>query len=966
MRVVPLTRPQSTTRHNLPAHSSTFIGRDREVGEGIRLLTDHRLVTLVGTGGIGKTRLAFEVAAGAAPAYADGAWVVELAGLHDPDLVADAVLAALPTNALNDAGSPDLPELLKDRDLLMVLDNCEHVLSGCSALIDKLLRACAGLTVLTTSREPLGTPGETLFRLRPMGLPGPNDLDTVTVGGSEAVSLFVERGRGADPDFSLTADVLPAVVEICRRLDGLPLAIELAAARLAVLSPADILERLDDRFRVLVDRGTATPVRHQTLAAAIDWSYGLLLPEEARLFRRLAVFAGGWRLEAAREVCTGDGLAGGNVLGLLEALVAKSLVVVDRNRRVIRYRMLESVRHFALERLTESGERGELDERHASWCVILAERAAGQRRGREHDSWLRALEEDHNNFRAALTWARESQHVDTVLALGGSLSWFWETRGHLREGLEWLRWAVAHDPGEDYERRAQALRAAGVLSWLLGEVTAAMPLVEESVALFRQAGNEEEAAGCVCSNAFHLCANPAHTLTALEENVARIRGEENLDRLAHALVNCGMAQFFVGDLRRAQECFDECLAMRLGAVEAEVMSAALLGVGRVALLTGRFDDAYAAFGEALDITQLTGDDDSRSTALSWIAELSRIRGDHERARALMAGAVQLVETDGPTLSLARCRQFLGRVELAAGHLEAARTLFNDSLAPPGSKEMPYHYVRSLLGLAEAAAASGNPDEARTVFERALAAARTNGDRQAEAQALCGQARLVATDGHTRRATRLAHEGLELVEDIGDVVGITGAVETLAELAAVAGRPLVAARLYGAADRARADLGAPRTAGTKADRARCVRRLTGELGRSALTLALADGSSLTLPEAVSFAAKGWDRRARPPTGWASLTRAERDVAALAAEDLTLAEIAARLFVSPRTVATHLAHIYRKLDIGSKRELGRAAREAYGSASPGGELASAAVRERLLGEEWPRPSGRAARVAAEHTR
>ena len=951
LRVLQPVRAMPMQRDNLPAHASTFIGRGREIGQGIELLASHRLVTIVGSGGIGKTRLALEVAKAVAATYPDGTWLVELAGLQDPALVAGAVLATLPAASVSLGGAAELLDVLRDSHVLIIADNCEHILSGCAALFDGLLRACPKVTVLATSRELLGTPGETLLRLTPLGLPGPHDLDADTVGASEAVSLFVERGRGADPGFQLTADVLPAVVKICRKLDGLPLAIELAAARLTILSPSDILERLDDRFSILVDRSAAAAARHQTLAAAIAWSYDLLPREEAILFSRLAMFAGGWRLEAAREVCAGGQLAAKQIVVALEALVAKSLVVVDRSGRVIRYRMLESVRHFALDRLTESEDRPAVAERHARWCVTLAERAEDQRRGRNHDSWLRALEEDHDNFRAALTWAREHDDVDTALALSASLSWFWETRGHLREGLEWLRWAVEHDPGGDGERRARALRGAGVLSWLLGEVSVAIPLVEESMDLFRQAGNEEEAAGCVCSNAFHLCANPAHSLPALEENVARLRGEENLDRLAHALVNCGMAHFFVGNLQRARDRFDECLAMRLGAVEASVMGAALLGLGRVHLMAARFADADAAFREALDIVELTGDDDGRSTGLSWVAEMSRIRGDYERARALLGGAIQLVETDGPMLSVARCWQFLGRLELAVGNLVAARNLFRDSMGVPGSKDMPYHYVRSLLGLAEVAVAAGEPDEARRQFDRALASAKVNGDVQAQSQALSGQARLAAADGHGRRATRLAHQALELNEGIGDVAGIVRAVETLAELAASYGRPLVAARLYGAADGLRVATGIPRTAAGQEERARCLERLAAEVDASALQRALAEGSSLTMAEAMSYAAKGWDRRARPPTGWGSLTRAERDVVALVTEDLSVPEIASRLFVSPRTVSTHLAHVYRKLDVTSKRELARAAREAFGAAGSTPE-GGAAVRERLLAEEWPR--------------
>ncbi|HET9051776.1 MAG TPA: tetratricopeptide repeat protein [Candidatus Dormibacteraeota bacterium] len=921
---VPFVLPLGADRPtNLPAHTSTFIGRETEVIDAVWRLVEDRLVTLVGPGGVGKTRLALRVADASTPGWVDGVWLVELAAVRDATDVARAVRAVLPAPPRR-RRSQDVAGDIGERRMLLVLDNCEHVRDACAELVHDVLRRCPRVGVLATSRHALGVAGERVVPVEPFGIPADDVDNMVEIAGCDAVRLFAERGRFARPGFEPAPEVLPAVVEICRRLDGLPLAIELAAARLAVLSPAEILDQLDDRFRLLSDRGPVTADRHRTLAGCLEWGHDLLDAPEARLFARLGVFSGGFDLRAARAVCSGDGVAPEDVLDLLAALVAKSLVSVAGSGTPTRYRVLESVRCFAATKLA-IGELDAVAERHARWYLRVAEAAVHERGGREPERWLDALEGDHGNLRAALTWARRAERPDVAMALGAALSWFWETRGHVAEGLQWLTWAIAHDRGSDVELRARALRAAGIFSWLRGDVSAAIPLVAESVGLFREAGNEHEATGCVCSGAFHMSADATHSLPALQDDLVQLREGTDHDRLSRSLVNCGIAYFFVSDARHARECFQECLDLPRAALDPEVVVDALDGLGRVAVMTGDLAAAEAAFGQALNIAQRIAYDDGCSTAWSWLGEICRIRGDYARARSFLAKATELAEDRRVPLWIARCQQFTARLAAAEGRLDDARRLFVASLEAPGTDQMPYHRIRSLQGLADITLAGSDASDAGALTEEAMGLARAIGDIQAQGQLLAALARLACTEADTQRAAKLAHEALQLQERIGDVLGIVGSLETLAEVAAASGRSAVAARLFGAAQQARETCGCRRPQVEAAALARHLPNVAALLDEGEWATAVRQGSTLSPAEAVSYATRGRGAKGRPPTGWDSLTRVELEIAGLVANGLSNPEIAERLMVSVKTVATHLSHVFRKLPVTDRRELRRMARE-----------------------------------------
>ena len=438
--------------NNLPLQLTSFIGREREIDEVKHLLTTTRLLTLTGAGGCGKTRLALQVAADAPGVYPDGVWLGELAALSDPALVPHAVASAVGAREIpGSTVTESLVGYLRTRTLLLVLDNCEHVVGAAAELVDALLRSCPGVRILATSREPLGSAGETTWRVPSLAVPphsAVGELDLEHLTQYETVQLFIDRALAALPGFVVTSQNAAALAEICRRLDGIPLAIELAAARVRAFSVDQIAARLDDRFRLLTaGQRTAMP-RQQTLRATVDWSYMLLSDPERALLRRLSVFAGGWAFEAAEAVAAGDGIHTYAVLDLLPQLVDKSLVIAEEQRGAVRYRLLETIRQYARDRLQEAGEAERTRDRHLTYFLQLAEEAEPKLRGSEDRLFLVRLEEEHANLRLALEWGlTPSARGDAALRLSGALTWFWWLRSYHDEGRRWLARALAATPG---------------------------------------------------------------------------------------------------------------------------------------------------------------------------------------------------------------------------------------------------------------------------------------------------------------------------------------------------------------------------------------------------------------------------------------------------------------------------------------------------------------------------------------
>lgn len=483
--------------HNLPTQLTSFIGREHEIADVKHILETTRLLTLTGSGGCGKTRLALQVARDLIGQYADGVWFVDLAPLADPAFLANRVAAALgvpeqPNRPIIDT----LAKYLRAKNLMLVLDNCEHLRVVCQDLVDRLLQASDTIRILSSSRERLGAEGEIAYRVPSLGLPDTQQA----VGAGElvrydAIRLFTERAAHAQWGFSLTELNAPAVVQICRRLDGLPLAIEFAVACLMVLSVEQIAARLDDRFRLLTAGTTKTLARQQTLQATLDWSYDLLTENERALLRRISVFAGGWTLEAAEAVCAGNGIESADVLSLLSQLIGKSLVVADTRNEEARYSLLETVRQYAQHKLEEKGEADCMGGAHRDWYLAFVEHAAPRTRGRDAERWLARLETEHDNLRAALAWSKgEPDGADAELLLAGALHWFWYLRGYWNEAREAIQHALERWNDVPCLGMTRALRGATHLAYRQGDYASAVAFGEKGVALCRQLNDQENGA----------------------------------------------------------------------------------------------------------------------------------------------------------------------------------------------------------------------------------------------------------------------------------------------------------------------------------------------------------------------------------------------------------------------------------------------------------------------------------------
>jgi predicted ATPase/DNA-binding CsgD family transcriptional regulator len=647
------TRP----RGGLPGQITSFVGREREVGAVTELLRQARLLTVTGPGGGGKTRLAIEAAAAAAEGYRGGAWFVDLAPLGDPALVPRAVLAALgggerPGQPVGDT----LMARLQDDPLLLLLDNCEHLVGACADLVDALLRACPQLVVLATSREVLGVPGEVAWRVPPLSFPDPREpLQPDELLRYEAVRLFVERARLVDPSFALSGATVRPVAEICHRLDGMPLAIELAAARVAILTVEQVAARLGDRFRLLAGGSRTGVARHQTLRATVEWSHALLTPREQVLFRRLSVFAGGWTLEAAEAVCADRALPRDDVLEALAGLVAKSLVLPElgtardaarptRRASRRRYALLETLRQYGGERLVERDESGWLARRHARYCLSVAERAGTELTGPHQVAWFQRLEEEHDNMRAALGWAIRGGEAALALGLCGALYRFWWLHGHLDEGRAWTERALALSANASDARerlaRAAALQGAGVLAGMVGDYAAARTLLLESAAIRRDlqepwlTARALENAGMMATFAGDL----AIARPELEQALALWRDVGDVWGTALATRDLGWLAHLSGDNQGARVLLEEgVIAFRSIGDWSSIGITRVLAVP-VAIETGDFAAARAWAAEAWGAFRRLGDRWLVPWLLDELASLAAAEGHAERALRLAGAA----------------------------------------------------------------------------------------------------------------------------------------------------------------------------------------------------------------------------------------------------------------------------------------------------------------------------------------
>ncbi|TQF74973.1 LuxR family transcriptional regulator [Rhodococcus spelaei] len=632
---------------NLPLDMTSFVGRRREVTEGRRLLAVSRLVTLTGIGGVGKTRLALRVAADSRRAFDDGVWLVEFGEQSDPELVPDIVAATL---GLRDqvAHSPlqTLLDFLDDRQILLVLDNCEHLVDAVAKLAETLLRACPQLRILATSREPLTIGGEAAFRVPPMSAPDPRAARR-GVAQYEAVTLFVERAGAAVPGFELTDDNRATVAQICRRLDGLPLPIELAAARLRAMSPAQILDRLTDRYRLLVAGTRGAPTRQQTLRMCIDWSHDLCTETERGLWRRLSVFARGFELDAAEGIAAGD-LTPDDLLDVIASLVDKSILIREEPDGVVRYRLLETLRDYGLERLEESDEGADLRRRHRDWYEQLIDRADVDWIGPNQQAWILRISREGANLRAVLKYCiAEPGSAEHALTLSNALFQFWVARGALSEGRYWFDRSLDAQGGVPTKARVEALCANAVLAGNQGDAAAGLALVDEA---HRAAAtlDDPDSDTLVTHAAGHLAmfdGDPKTTVEVLGNILDTVRAGEDRVRHLSTLLGLAMAHALLDDVAAAVEYADEVLSITAPRDEAVYRAYALSSLG-IALWQQEPARARAELEQGLRLTVRMDDPLCSAICVEVLAWIAVDANQPQRAAVLLGGAQSLWRAAG--------------------------------------------------------------------------------------------------------------------------------------------------------------------------------------------------------------------------------------------------------------------------------------------------------------------------------
>jgi predicted ATPase/DNA-binding SARP family transcriptional activator len=615
---------------NLPARLAGFVGRDRDLAEVRALVREHRLVTLTGVGGAGKTRLAVEAAAGLRAEFPGGVWFVDLAALTGPGLVVPAIAGVLGVREHPRRAPADVVARRLRSGTLIVLDNCEHLVGEVAEAADRLLRACPGLRILATGRERLGLTGEVLRPVGGLEVPAPGDRDVRSVGRAEAVRLLLARASAVRSGFALTGATAGAIAEICRRLDGLPLAIELAASGANAFGPAQLAGRLDDRFRLPTRGDRAGPRRHRTLRAVVDWGYELLDEDERRLFERLSVFVGGFTLEAA------EALGGGETAARLARLVDTSMVAADHNADgTPRYRMLETLRAYGTERLEESGQAEAVRDRHAAYVLAMVDSARVGLRGAGQAEWLRRLEEERGNIRAALDWCVSTGDASTAARLVGSLYKWWDQHGHYREGGDWCDRVLAMDAEASPADTARALNAAAAFAAIRGDLGRAVAASEEAAAISRRAG-------------YHA-------------------------GLADALLQLGLTAINAGEAVRATRSLEEALDNTRAAGNPWLEGRVLVFLALAALSRGDAAESARNLAQAEPVLRQVGD----TEGLTWMVTLRAMAawdtGDHALAARLLGDGARVFQDLGHLWGLSVCLLLAGLLAGARGDHTAAVT-----------------------------------------------------------------------------------------------------------------------------------------------------------------------------------------------------------------------------------------------------------------------------------------------------
>ena len=909
----------------LPVRVAAFVGRARERAKVADLVADARVVTLTGSGGCGKTRLAVEVVGDVASRFSEGAFWVDLQGVSEPGLVAPAIGAAVDVHERPEVALTEtLAQQLHARHLLVVLDNCEHLVDACAQLVGELSSACPHLHVLATSRVPLVVEGEATFEVSGLPVPDPDAWSASTVAAADAARLFEVRARQVAADFRIGERNASAVAEICRRLDGIPLAIELAAARVRVLAPGQIAAGLSDRFRLLTGGVRGAPARQRTLEASLDWSYDLLDDVQRLALARLSVFAGSFELDAAEAVVGGEGIDGDVVLDLVAALVEQSLVQVARRQGRARYRLLETIRVYAQQRLSELDDPDRVRGRHLEFHVGLAGRAQEGMHGAQPQPWVARLAAELDDLRAAMDWAAESGDLRGLVGITEPIVRFWFERGLSREVHRRLHDA-AEVPGAPDDERVRGLNTAAALALATCEPASFHRSASQAVAAARAADVGGALSVALSQRALSGILSGLSTNEQVEADVEEAlqlaRGCGDASTYAHVLQFAGAALLHSRSLDAGYHLFQQDVEVCEANELAFHLPAAHGGAQGWLAWSGRLDQARQHARRAVELSRQLGRPGWEAAGLTGLAAVAVMEGDHLQARDWLSEAQAALgprALEGTHYGM-WSRHWLGLSAYASGDLEAALAAAEEivQIGRGGGSRLDEAFGELLLGMV--AGRQKRPDDARGHLAASRALSTDPRLPHTLGRSLLGLAELARENEDLEEAWKLAHDSLEVLDDYGDRVGAAAALETIADMTVTLGEYERSLRLLGASHRFHADTGVARFAlgADRFDRARSTAHAA--LDPADAKACWDAGCELSLADAVAYARRGRGERQRPQIGWESLTPAERHVVRLVAEGRTNAEIGQRLFMSVNTVKKHLSHVYAKVEVDGRADL-----------------------------------------------
>jgi predicted ATPase/DNA-binding CsgD family transcriptional regulator len=892
---------------NLSLPLSSFVGRADEIASLGSEVRAQRLLTITGSGGCGKTRLAHEVAWAELDARPDGVWWVELASIGDPERVAAELAQVL--GLREEFGRPIVDTLsgrLREFDGLVVLDNCEHVLGGVRPLVDQLLRRCPGLHVLTTSREPLGVTGETTWRVP-------------SLNRDAGVELFVQRAHSARPDFDPGGDELAAIGRIVDRLDGIPLAVELAAARVRMMSPTGIESALEDRFRLLTGGSRTSLARQQTLEASVAWSYDLLDADEQAVARRLAVMSE-FALDAAEAVAADDLISRLQVFDLLTHLVDKSIVRVDHTQPVARYRFLESIRQFLHGRLIELGEAERVRALHLDHFLAVVESVEPEIAFADSAQLLAVLEAEHDHLEAALDFADATGRREEALRLAASMALFWELRGHLGRGSRWLARLLDQVDDEPLLWRGRACWGAAHIGLYGGDVETMGIRAPEALELAEQFDDDWTRARALNTIGFATAImDPAQARPGLERSVElgiRIGDDWAVLNSSKMMTAAGWAaqdeNVVMADL--------DVLRDRAAPLGATYFLAWYHGLrGYFLTRRGELVPARCELDTAIEMCDLIGEPVTGSMSKAWRWAIDIMKGEYDEAGRQSAELLERASASGGGLAIADLLANLGKIALARGDAETAVGLLAPAYEAQREHGIPFLLATMGMPLATAHRITGDLDRASALLDDLAGIAERLGNEWVAAVVDLERSCVALARDDVDGADALAHAALATFVRLGRRPDVVMAIEQLGCIAATVDSGTEALRCFGAAHAARADIGLARPAPVTDAIEQCRAALVETLAADAVEEYWAEGAALVLHEAVEYVSRGRGERKRPNAGWASLTPTERRVVELVAEGLTNPQIAEKMFIARGTVKVHVSHIFAKLGLSNRAEL-----------------------------------------------